>query len=177
MKLSDKIKGLMHKSKAVPTQDLSVAQFEPATIPVADLKQYLVNCYEENRNLQDKIATLEQKLEEGKGLKAEYEVALVTLQEYSDQLRKAKDDAELQKQKIERLNNEILSLKESNADYKIKEFNAHYIKEEEVKAIVKELKDAIIDNINNHKGNLSHSSAVILVKNTVIDRGVCGYIE
>ena len=55
--------------------------------------------------------------------------------------------------------------------YKIRLNNLAITKQGMADEIIAEIKEAIISKINEHKGNLSKSSACIIVKNTVIPRG------
>lgn len=182
MKLYNKIKGLVSKNKAISLQgDLSLQSlFEPISIPVADIKSYVVRNFEEVRDLKNKNEELMAQLEESNKVRHEYEISLVTLQEYSDRLRKADAVIETLKGDKERLRQDIAALKEKVATYQIKEVRTaeqiREISDEKIRNAVSSLKEAIIENINNHRGNLSKASAVILVENTCID-GEDDYIE
>jgi len=144
-------------------------------IKVPDLKQYLVNGYEEIRQVKQKNIELQDKLEEEIKNKQLYEGALVTLSEFQK-----RDEAN--KQEITRLENklgnkqkEIENLNSTLNIYKINEheFNKRKSKleneiEEARKEEVSNYKEKLIQEIENTKGNLSKSKVIsIIMKKTI----------
>ena len=140
---------------------------EVKQIKVPDLKQYLVNGYEEIRQVKQENVRLENKLEEEKKNKQLYEGALVTL----DEFKKRDDDNKLEierlKQKIQNKEDEIDNINSELNTYKIKQHE--YDKklksmDEEIKKSIEKFKKGLCNKIKNTKGNMSKEKIISITK-------------
>lgn len=152
MKIKDKILSLTTKKKEENIQE----------VKVVDLKQFLVNGYEEIRQVKKEKSKLETELEEQKKYKQLYEATLVTLNEFKKRDDENKEQVENLKEKLNNKEDEIYNLKNELNTYKIKENETlkrksqieNEIKEAEKLAIAN-YKKLLSDQIKNTKGNLS----------------------
>lgn len=144
---------------------------EVKQIKVPDLKQYLVNGYEEIRKVKQKNIELENRLEEEKKNKQLYDGALVTL----DEFRKRDDDNQKEilrlKQKIkdkqdeiDNLNSELNTYKIKQNEYDKKEKNLKQEIEEEKRWALANYKKRLCNDIRNTKGVLSKDKIISLIK-------------
>lgn len=139
-------------------------------IKVPDLKQYLVNGYEEIRQVKKENIELENQLEEEKKNKQLYEGALVTLSEFQQRDKDNKNEIDRLKNKIKEKEQEINNIKSQLNTYKIRQIE--YDKREKnfkneinenVKRKINILKDNICNKIKNTKGNLSKDKVIDIV--------------
>ena len=149
----------------IPKKQVSVKE-----IKVPDLKQYLVNGYEEIRQVKKENIELENQLEEEKKNKQLYEGALVTLSEFQQRDKDNKNEIDRLKNKIKEKEQEINNIKSQLNTYKIRQIE--YDKREKnfkneinenVKRKINILKDNICNKIKNTKGNLSKDKVIDIV--------------
>lgn len=139
-------------------------------IKVPDLKQYLVNGYEEIRQVKKENIELENQLEEEKKNKQLYEGALVTLSEFQQRDKDNKNEIDRLKNKIKEKEQEINNINSQLNTYKIKQIeydkrekNLKNEINENVKRKINILKDNICNKIKNTKGNLSKDKVIDIV--------------
>lgn len=142
-------------------------------IKVPDLKQYLVNGYNEIRQVKQEKIELENKLEKEKKNKQLYEGALVTLDEFRRRDEENNKEISRLREKIRYKQNEIDSINSKLNTYKIrqheydekeKKYSANI--KNEIEIATKDLKNEIISNIKNTKGNLSKNTIISIINNT-----------
>lgn len=136
--------------------------FRKITVP--DLKQYLIDGYDEIRKVKLENEDLKEKLEEAKKFKQLYEATLVTLEEFKKRDTENNTKIETLENKIEDKNINISDLNETINTYRIREHQVEEklekiekIKEETKKEAQIEYKEKIISKVNSLKGNISKS--------------------
>ena len=135
-------------------------------IKVPDLKQYLVNGYEEIRQVKKENIELENQLEEEKKNKQLYEGALVTLSEFQQRDKDNKNEIDRLKNKVKEKNNinsQLNTYKIRQIEYDKREKNLKNEINENVKRKINILKDNICNKIKNTKGNLSKDKVIDIV--------------
>lgn len=139
-------------------------------IKVPDLKQYLVNGYEEIRQVKKENIELENQLEEEKKNKQLYEGALVTLSEFQqrdkdnkNEINRLKNKIKEKEQEINNINSQLNTYKIRQIEYDKREKNLKNEINENVKRKINILKDNICNNIKNTKGNLSKDKVIDIV--------------
>ena len=152
------------KLAVVECEPVTYNKFNPVTVSVPEIKDYLVQEYERANGLQQTINDLEAKLEIANEVKIKYDAAMVTLDEYSKRLAVA--DSKIynaqEKVRVEKENHAIT--RDELNSYKIQLNNAALTKEQIKYEIVKEIKDEIILAIKTYKGNLSKTTACAIVE-------------
>lgn len=148
----------------IPTKEMK-------QIKVPDLKQYLVNGYEEIRKVKQENIELENRLEEEKKNKQLYDGALVTLDEFRRRDDDNKKEIERLKQKLEdkqdeidNLNSELNTYKIKQNEYDKKEKNLKQEIEEEKRWVLANYKKRLCNDIRNTKGVLSKDKVISLIK-------------
>ena len=139
-------------------------------IKVPDLKQYLVNGYEEIRQVKKENIELENQLEEEKKNRQLYEGALVTLSEFRQRDKDNKNEIDRLKNKIKEKEQEINNINSQLNTYKIKQIeydkrekNLKNEINENVKRKINILKDNICNKIKNTEGNLSKDKIIDII--------------
>jgi chromosome segregation ATPase len=139
-------------------------------IKVPDLKQYLVNGYEEIRQVKKENIELENQLEEEKKNKQLYEGALVTLSEFQqrdkdnkNEINRLKNKIKEKEQEINNINSQLNTYKIRQIEYDKREKNLKNEINENVKRKINILKDNICNKIKNTKGNLSKDKVIDIV--------------
>ena len=139
-------------------------------IKVPDLKQYLVNGYEEIRQVKKENIELENQLEEEKKNKQLYEGALVKLSEFEqrdkdnkNEINRLKNKIKEKEQEINNINSQLNTYKIRQIEYDKREKNLKNEINENVKTKIDILKDNICSKIKNTKGNLSKDKVIDIV--------------
>lgn len=139
-------------------------------IKIPDLKQYLVNGYEEIRQVKKENIELENQLEEEKKNKQLYEGALVTLSEFrqrdkdnKNEINRLKNKIKEKEQEINNINSQLNTYKIRQIEYDKREKNLKNEINENVKRKINILKDNICNKIKNTKGNLSKDKVIDIV--------------
>lgn len=139
-------------------------------IKIPDLKQYLVNGYEEIRQVKKENIELENQLEEEKKNKQLYEGALVTLSEFQqrdkdnkNEINRLKNKIKEKEQEINNINSQLNTYKIRQIEYDKREKNLKNEINENVKRKINILKDNICNKIKNTKGNLSKDKVIDIV--------------
>lgn len=163
------IKNILDKFKKQSEEELVTVDDRSVVVSVPDIKEYLVKEYDRSNSLQLHNEYLEQTIEKYKETEMKYDATLVTLDQYSKRLEKAEDKISEEKKKTEAAKQETASIRDELNAYKIKFNNAAITKQEIKDEIVKETKQAIMDQIFNHKGNLSKQAACEIILNTTVN--------
>lgn len=132
-------------------------------VAVPDIKEYLVREYNRVNDLKLINEGLEQKIQEAEETKMKYDATLVTLDEYSKRLERAKKEIRDWKESYQRARQEVKSANDEVNSYKIKFNEAAITKEEIEKEIVEEVKADIISKINSCRGNLSKKTVCDII--------------
>lgn len=159
------------ESKELIVQDFNAQLPDIQKISVPDLKQYLLNGYEEIRREKIEKEKIKQELQEAQKYNQLYEGALVTLDEFRKRDEENKEKIQKLENNIEELQKEKINNFEIYNDLKIKfqelqnekENNEKIILEKMNKAVM-EAKNKIINNIQNTKGNISKSKVCDMIK-------------
>ncbi len=173
MEIKEKILSLIPKKQEV------------REIKVPDLKQYLINGYEEIRQVKREKIQLENQLEEQKKNEQLYNGALVTLEEFrrrdeenNKEILKLRDKIRDKQKEIDDINSKLNTYKIRDKQKEIDDINSklntykirqhEYDKKEKEYSenIEKEIKIKIIENIKNRKGNLSKDTIINIINNT-----------
>lgn len=132
-----------------------VEETEQLVVPVPDIKEYLVREYERATLMRLRIETLERDLEAANEIKAKYDAAMVTLDEYSRRLQQAEAKIDSKTEDVKIARQETTRARDEMNTYKIKLTEAALTKEEIKDEIVRETKEALVAKIKNYKGHLS----------------------
>lgn len=139
-------------------------------IAIPDLKQYLIEGYEEIREVKKQREELKEELEDTKKYKDLYDATLVTLNEFKTRDEENKEIQTKMDREIIEKEIKIADLKEEVNNYKILETetnkkieNIEKIKQEEKNNAIKEYKEKLIEEINNTKGTISKSKLIGII--------------
>ena len=139
-------------------------------IAIPDLKQYLIEGYEEIREVKKQREELKEELEDTKKYKDLYDATLVTLNEFKTRDEENKEIQTKMDREIIEKEIKIADLKEEVNNYKILETetnkkieNIEKIKQEEKNNGIKEYKQKLIEEINNTKGTISKSKLIGII--------------
>lgn len=161
MEIKEKILSLIPKKQEV------------REIKVPDLKQYLINGYEEIRQVKREKIQLENQLEEQKKYEQLYNGALVTLEEFkkrdienNEEILRLRGKIRDKQKEIDDINSKLntYKIRQHEYDKKEKEYNENMINE--ISINMTDLKQKIIKNIENTKGNLSKKTIISIINNT-----------
>ena len=159
MKVKEKITALIPKRQGIVKE-----------IKVPDLKQYLVNGYEEIRKVKQKNIELENQLEEENKNKQLYEGTLVTLSEFKQRDDDNKKEINRLENKIKEKDKEINNINSQLNTYKIKQIeydkrekNLKNEIEKSIKLKIEILKETLCNKIKNTKGNLSKEKIIEII--------------
>ena len=128
---------------------------EVSVIAVPDIKEYLVKEYERVNELKFQNEMLREQVESAKEVQIKYDATLVTLDEYSKRLQIAKLENQREKERTEKARQEADRQRDLVNSYKIQFNNAAVTKEQIKDEIISEVKNGLIEQISNYKGNLS----------------------
>lgn len=144
-------------------------------VSVPDLKQYLVNGYEEIRKVKQKNSELENQLEEQKKFEQLYGGALVTLEEFrrrdeenNKEIGKLKEKIKQKQDELDTLNSELNTYKIKQYEYDKKEENIKKEIEMEIYKTLGEAKKRLCCIIKDTKGTLSKNGVVDIINNLKI---------
>lgn len=154
------------------SETLSVEVVEPiderrqelATVQVKDIKEYLLEEYERSKGLVDQVEMLKRQLFESKETKIKYDATLVTLDEYKERLNSYEKKFSEYEMLLSEARDETDSVRYELNDYKIRFQRASITKDEIKMEVIEEIKGKIIKAIMEHKGNLSKTKAVEIVR-------------
>lgn len=139
-------------------------------IKVPDLKQYLVNGYEEIRQVKQKNIELTEQLEQEKKNKQLYEGTLVTLAEFKQrddenrcEIKRLENKIREKEEEIKDINSELNTYKIRQIEYNKREENLKNEIDNRVKTEIDKLKENICSKIKSTKGNLSKDKIIEIV--------------
>mgnify|MGYP001624187084 CR=1 FL=1 len=153
----NKITNFLSKEKKQETQ----------TIPIRDLKEYLVKDFQKIKEDETIISNLKDRIDELEKIEIQYNATLITLEEFDSRIDR-------EKEKVIKLEDKILENKEKIK--KIEEVkNNHIIKEKQAldklnnarETIISEYQDKLIDYINSRKGTLSKKKICEIIKQKI----------
>lgn len=157
---------ILEAEVVVPLQD-EEEELNPLSIPVRDIKQYLVDEFDRSRELELSIEQYELKEEEHFKTKTKYDATLVVVEEYKNRNEYLEDLLESQKQKYKVKLKEFSALEEEKNDLRIKLIDVDNRLNETDKFIVDGVNDRVLkigaafeDVVASHKGNLSKQTAI-----------------
>ena len=141
-------------------------------VSIPDLKQYLVNGYEEIRQVKQENLKLETELENQKKFEQLYGGALVTLEEFrrrdeenNKEIGKLKEKIKQKQDELDTLNSELNTYKIKQYEYDKKEAKMKQIIEEEKATVLCKIKENLSYKIENTKGRLSKVDIINIINN------------
>lgn len=162
-------------------------------VTVADIKQYLVDEFQNTNKQQKEIEELKDKLKKALEIELKYNTTLVTLDEYKSRLKdreerilklekdierleikcrkenELKNDEILKNKKISNLYNELDKSFNKKIEEKVTSQKQGIIKQEYLK--YKNIKENIIEIIQNSRGNISKSKIIEIINTEFLKRG------
>ena len=133
-------------------------------VRLADIKQYLVEEFDNNKELQNLVYTLQDELKIAKEYEVKYELSLATLEEYKNRKKTVEDRNKQLETQIKELQNKIKEEIYKQNDLKLENRKMNnYIKNIEKnirKGIIKEYKEKI----NNLKGHIKKEDLLDIFK-------------
>lgn len=133
------------------------------SIAVRDLKEYLVRDFEQIKDNEQVIERLKEKVEELTEIEIKYKATLITLEEYDTRVLREKEKVTKLEKKLDEKQARIKELLEEKNNCLIREKQAMDKIKNTQKYVEKEIKDEIIDKINNTKGNISKKKIIELI--------------
>lgn len=133
-------------------------------ISVADIKQYLVDEFDNNKKLQNQVYDLQDKLKVSKEFEVKYELSLTTLDEYKERLKQTKDRNKHLEEQIQIFQDTIKQKTYEISDLKLQNKKM----EKHIKNIEKDIRKEMIiefkNKINDLSGHLSKEKILKLFK-------------
>lgn len=133
-------------------------------VSVADIKQYLVDEFDNNRKLQNSVYQLQDELKKAKEYEVKYNLSLTTLEEFKNRVTDVKD-------RNEQLEKQIKALQETikQNEYEISDLKLENKKmEKHINNIEKDIKKEIIngfkEKVKELKGHLKKDDILKLFK-------------
>ena len=133
-------------------------------VSVADIKQYLVDEFDNNKKLQNSVYQLQDELKKAKEYEIKYNLSLTTLEEFKNRVTDVKD-------RNEQLEKQIKALQETikQNEYKISDLKLENKKmEKHINNIEKDIKKEIInefkEKVKELKGHLKKDDILKLFK-------------
>lgn len=116
-------------------------------VSVADIKQYLVDEFENNKELQNNVYDLQDELKKAKEYEVKYSLSLITLEEYKKRVESVKDRNKQLEEQIKTLQEIIKQNTYEISDVKLEnkkmEKHINNIEKDIRKEIIKEFKEKI----------------------------------
>lgn len=133
-------------------------------VSVADIKQYLVDEFNNNKSLQNNVYKLQDELKKAKEYEVKYELSLTTLEEFKTRVENGKTRNKQLEKQIKVFQNTI-----KEQTYKISDLKLENKKmENHIKNIEKDIKKDIIkeykEKVNNLKGHIKKDDVLKLFK-------------
>ena len=135
--------------------ELKIRKNEMQTIPVRDLKEYLVKDFQQIQENEITISHLKDKIEELEKIELEYKATLITLEEFDTRIAREKEKTIKLEEKINNYKEEIKYLTEQKNNCIIREKQALEKVNNVRKNIINDYKEKLITYINSRKGALS----------------------
>ena len=147
--------------------ELVVKNNEIQTIQVRDLKEYLVNDFEQIKTSEQIIENLKSQIEELDKIKIKYDATLITLEEFDARVLREKEKNIKLEQQIKEKNEEIAKLNEEKNNCLIRERIANDKIENTKDFIISKFKEQIKQVINEQKGTLSKKKIIDLIDGVI----------
>nr|DAX84775.1 MAG TPA: hypothetical protein [Caudoviricetes sp.] len=147
--------------------ELVVKNNEIQTIQVRDLKEYLVNDFEQIKTSEQIIENLKSQIEELNKIKIKYDATLITLEEFDARVLREKEKNIKLEQQIKEKNEEIAKLNEEKNNCLIRERIANDKIENTKDFIISKFKEQIKQVINEQKGTLSKKKIIDLIDGVI----------
>lgn len=147
--------------------ELVVKNNEIQTIQVRDLKEYLVNDFEQIKTSEQIIENLKYQIEELNKIKIKYDATLITLEEFDARVLREKEKNIKLEQQIKEKNEEIAKLNEEKNNCLIRERIANDKIENTKDFIISKFKEQIKQVINEQKGTLSKKKIIDLIDGVI----------
>lgn len=133
-------------------------------VSVADIKQYLVDEFDNNKKLQNSVYELQDELKKAKEYEVKYSLSLTTLEEYKNRVNSVKDRNKQLEEQIKTLQETIKQKTYEISDLKLEnrkmEKHINNIDKDIRKEIISEFKEKV----NALKGHITKASALSLFK-------------
>ena len=153
----NKIKTFLSKEKKQEIQ----------TIPVRDLKEYLVKDFQKIKEDEMIISNLKDRIDELEQIEIKYNATLITLEEFDSRISREKEKVIKLEDKIFGYKEEIKKLEEEKNNCIIKEKQALDKLNNARETIIDEYQDKLIDCINSEKGQLSKKKICEIIKQCI----------
>lgn len=133
-------------------------------VSVADIKQYLVDEFDENKKLQNSVYVLQDELKKAKEYEVKYSLSLTTLDEYKDRVNSVKNRNKQLEEQIKALQETIKQGKYEISDLKLENRKM----EKHINNIEKDIRKEIINEfrgkISELKGHIKKDDVLRLFK-------------
>lgn len=133
-------------------------------VSIADIKQYLVDEFDTNKNLQNSVYQLQDELKKAKEYEVKYSLSLTTLEEYKNRVDRVKDRNKQLEEQIEMLQETIKKKTYEISDIKLENKKI----EKHIKNIEKDIKKEIInefkEKVSELKGHIKKDDVLKLFK-------------
>lgn len=137
---------------------------EIQTIPIRDLKEYLVKDFQKIKENEMIISNLKDRIDVLEKIELKYNATLITLEEFDSRIAREEENVIKLENKILGYKEEIKKLEEEKNNYIIKERQALDKLNNAKKIIINEYQDKLINCINSEKGTLSKKKICEIIK-------------
>ena len=140
---------------------------EMQTIPIRDLKEYLVKDFQKIKENEMIISNLKDRIDVLEKVELKYNATLITLEEFDSRIAREEEKVIKLEDKILAYKEEIKKLEEEKNNYIIKEKQALDKLNVARKTIINEYQDKLINCINSEKGSLSKKRICEIIKQKI----------
>lgn len=140
---------------------------EMQTIPIRDLKEYLVKDFQKIKENEIIISNLKDRIDVLEKVELKYNATLITLEEFDSRIAREEEKVIKLEDKILAYKEEIKKLEEEKNNYIIKERQALDKLNVARKTIINEYQDKLINCINSEKGTLSKKRICEIIKQKI----------
>ena len=137
------------------------------TIPIRDLKEYLVKDFQKIKENEMIISNLKDRIDVLEKVELKYNATLITLEEFDSRIAREEEKVIKLEDKILAYKEEIKKLEEEKNNYIIKEKQALDKLNVARKTIINEYQDKLINCINSEKGSLSKKRICEIIKQKI----------
>lgn len=137
---------------------------EIQTIPIRDLKEYLVKDFQKIKENEMIISNLKDRIDVLEKVELKYNATLITLEEFDSRIAREEENVIKLENKILGYKEEIKKLEEEKNNCIIKERQALDKLNNAKKIIINEYQDKLINCINSEKGTLSKKKICEIIK-------------
>lgn len=164
-----------NKSKTEPINEIEETQpvestTAAVTVEVKDIKEHLVDAYEESKKQRQTIDRLNGIIDRLNEIKMKYDATLVTLDEYSKRIEEEKGRNVGLTEKIESKNYEIENLREQVNNFKIAKNNYDRERSKIEHEIKVEQLDELKDMVGSMKGHISKQMIIDLLNSILVGK-------